>query len=95
MSSAADSHIDQPGAPTARCRDRFCISMLEEKKQKTFMSPSRFHPVTYAKDIKVFRSFFQERTSSYVHLSTGWYFQTTVFSAQHFSPQLVFDRRKD
>jgi hypothetical protein len=33
----------------------------EEKKQKTFMSLSRFYPATYAKDIKVFWFFFSKK----------------------------------
>jgi len=33
----------------------------EEKKQKTFMSLSRFSPWTYAKDIKVFWFFFSKK----------------------------------
>jgi hypothetical protein len=35
----------------------------EEKKQKTFMSLSRFFPAAYAKTQKFFGSFFQKRTA--------------------------------
>ena len=35
----------------------------KEKKQKTFMSLSRYYPEMRAKDAKVFWLFFQERTA--------------------------------
>jgi hypothetical protein len=54
---------------SALCESRK-VFFSEEKKQKTFMSLSRFSPATHARTQKSFGSFLQKRTAFLPTLAT-------------------------